>query len=149
MVFSCFAVYVLATNTRVVPYLYRRVWPPVFSKYTTTIIIIMGEHWVKKCIYSSQFLLEAQYKKKCCYLPQQLRSLDLNNNNNNNSYYFIWRVSKLITNANTILISEINEFLVFFSIKCEIQCSLIPWVACSRLLMHSVSYETKLYYHLT
>ena len=28
MVFSCFAVYVLANNTWVVPYFYRRVWPP-------------------------------------------------------------------------------------------------------------------------
>ena len=28
MVFICFAVYVLANNTRVVPYFNRRVWPP-------------------------------------------------------------------------------------------------------------------------
>ena len=28
MVFICFAVYILANNTRVVPYFYRRVWPP-------------------------------------------------------------------------------------------------------------------------
>ena len=28
MVFICFAVYVLANNTGVVPYFYRRVWPP-------------------------------------------------------------------------------------------------------------------------
>ena len=34
MVFSCFAVYVLANNTRVVLYFYRRVWPP--SKYSNS-----------------------------------------------------------------------------------------------------------------
>ena len=38
MVFICFAVCVLANNTRVVPYFYRRVWSPVFSKYEYKVV---------------------------------------------------------------------------------------------------------------
>ena len=60
MVFSCFAVYVLANNTRVVSYFYRRAWPPLGargddSKYGTTRVLFASTYTAKqlKTIYYS------------------------------------------------------------------------------------------------
>ena len=37
MVFSCLGLYVLTNNARVVPYLFRRVWPPLKTMYYSLI----------------------------------------------------------------------------------------------------------------
>ena len=57
MVFSCFAVYALANNTRVVLYFYRRVCPRAInaSKYRTTRVLFASAYTAKqlKTIYYS------------------------------------------------------------------------------------------------
>ena len=67
MVFICFAVYVLANNTRVVPYFYRRVWPGCMaakgdihdSKYGTTRVLFASTYTAKqmKTMYYSLNML--------------------------------------------------------------------------------------------
>ena len=66
MVFICFAVYVLANNTRVIPYFYRRVWPLAHdSKYGTTRVLFASTYTAKqmKTIYYSliHLLLNQQW----------------------------------------------------------------------------------------
>ena len=51
MVFSCLAVYVLAKNTRVVPYFYRRVWSPFILKLYYQFGILDDFCVIKKNVY--------------------------------------------------------------------------------------------------
>ena len=59
MVFSCFAVYVLANNTRIVPYFYRCVWPPRAtihdSKCGTTCVLFASTYTAKKHVLFSKW----------------------------------------------------------------------------------------------
>ena len=68
MVFSCFAVYILANNTRVIPYFYRREWPPTAtihdSKYGTTRALFASTYTAKQ-MKTMYYSLTIWYHKLC------------------------------------------------------------------------------------